>query len=342
MPVRKTILFLCLFRLLCLSGAAAAEPLEEEVFVLHLACMYPEDHPVQRRVLRPWAAELARLSEGRLLIRLYPPKSLVPEKEQAQAVRLGSLDMGHAPLSAAPAIFPLNQALGLDLELKNPLNAQAAFWRVYAELPEIRNEFGGIKILALHARQPYDLYMFQDGIYGADDLEDKRLLADASPAALGLIHLGADALPQLSRQTTDTLRSKADGALLTADQAAFASLRDFRQIALAGLPGGACWLGMHQGLWDALPPDLRKILAENSGLELSLALEQALREAARAELQRLKEAVPEIHYLSAQEREKLRLLTRQPLLDLWMEHAQQTGLSNPRALYDKIRRIVHK
>ena len=154
------------------------------------------------------------------LLLLHRPDALSPEKELARNIRLGSLDMGHAPLAADPALFPLSQVMGLDLGLKNPLNAQAAFWRIYAELPEIRNEFSGIKILALHARQPYDLYMFQDGIYNADELENKRLLTDSSPAALGLIHLEADALPAPSRQTSGASRPlQADGALLTLDQA---------------------------------------------------------------------------------------------------------------------------
>ncbi|MCL1915357.1 MAG: hypothetical protein FWG17_01390 [Desulfovibrionaceae bacterium] len=322
--------------------AAPLRAAEPESLVLNLACLYPEDHPVVKEVLLPWAGEMLRQSKGRLIIRLYNPGALCQDDEVLQAVRLGQIAMGHGALSAAWTHFPLGQSTALDLGEETLARKSTAFWRIYQDLPELQKEFKGIRILALHARQPYNLYAVRDGLYGTADLRGRRILAETPAAAEALAFLGAYPLTvPLGDFSMYLNEQEADGALLTLDQAGqIQAEKEFSQAALVDLPGGMCWLGINQGLWDILPLDLRKILADASGLKLSQELGRVLRAAHRMDMDDLRAGSLRVHYLSAGERAVLRKAFQDNLLEQWQNNAQVAGMNNPRAVYERMRRIM--
>ena len=132
-----------------------------------------------------------------------------------------------------------------------------------------------------------------------------------------------------------------DAALLTLDQAApFLAEGTLAQTALADLPGGACWLGLHQGIWDILPQDLRKILTDSTGPKLSQDLGRALRAADRAAIDALRGGPGKTHYLSAEERGILHKTAQDTLLKVWQDNARQAGIASPGQLLDRMRRIA--
>lgn len=329
---------------LAAQSAQFTQPVQagEDIFVLNLASQYPEDHPAVRAVLRPWAQELLRRSKGRLVIRIFGPNALCGEESLSQAVRLGQVALAYGCLGLEAEYFPLGSISGLRLGPRSAPPAGDALWRAYAETPELTAEFRGIKLLALHSAPPVQIFMLKDGVYGAADLAGQRLLTHTPVHGQKVALLGAEAIASPLADFFSRLQEgEADGALLTLRQARERRLEQyFRQAALPDMEGGLCWLGIHQGLWDILPPDLRKILTDSGGSGLSLALAAAAREDDKAGLERLRAGNMQVHYFSAEERDKLLRLTQEKLLEYWLRGARLAGVGAPRVLYDKIGKIV--
>ncbi|MDR2051382.1 MAG: hypothetical protein LBQ63_06390 [Deltaproteobacteria bacterium] len=341
MTRRLLLLFFALPALLFRLSAAGFCSAGEEVFSVNLLSAYPDEHPLVRDVLRPWAREVLTRTNGRLIIHVFGADVLHLNERLIRSVRLGQIGMGHGNLAEEEG-FPLSMLTGLNLGLEKISARSVSFWRIYNEIPEISREFSGVKILALHARQPYQLCMLKDGVYVAEDLPGLTLLTDSSLASLEAELLGASSVPVPLEDFPVYLRDhEADGALLTLSQAGEHGLKQqFGEIALADLESGACWLGMHQGLWDILPQDLRKALADTGGQKLSLALGAALQAEDRAQTDRLRAENFPVHYFSAEERAKIRQLTQEALTEDWQRKARQAGAAAPRIIYDRARRIA--
>ncbi len=315
---------------------------EADVFVVNMVSFYPEWHPVTRQVLRPWVKDVLHQTGGRLIIRVFDPNTICRDEELARNVRLGQVGMGYGFIGAEAGLFPLNMVGGLNLGLDNTMAGTAAFWRMHAELPEMAAEFSGIKLLALHATPPYQIHMLKDRVYGVSDLKDKRILVDNPYTSRTMALLGA--VPVQSPQADYALRLEdraADGALLTLNQAKFMQMGEsWGQISLADIPSGACWIGMHQGLWDILPQDIRKVLAATSGQKLSRALGEVMYQTNRAAVDDLSRLAADVHYLSAEERGNIQKVVQTPLFELWQQNARKSGVATPRVLYEKIRKIA--
>jgi TRAP-type C4-dicarboxylate transport system substrate-binding protein len=324
--------------LLLLGAAPATGP---ESFVLNLTSVYPEEHPLIRLVLRPWSNEILRQSNGRLIIRIFNPGEICPDDSLSHAVRLGQADMAYGSFGLEAERFPLFMVSYLDLGFPNPLAASQAFWRLFTELPEFEREFTGIHLLALHAETPSQFFMLGEGLCGIGALRDQRILTD-NPWSGRLVTLagGRTAFSQNTALPLALRSETLDGALLTFSQYAYSGLRGyFAQACLADLPGGALWLGMHQGLWESLPQDLRKILTDNSGGKLSLALGEAAYATWREAVDALEGTLP-AQYLSEEERHNLRRLTQDALAEEWRERARKAGVSSPRGLLERVSRIA--
>lgn len=336
---RILLLFFCLLAILPAHPLRAAET---EAFIINMTSYYPDWHPVMRDVLRPWAKEVLFKSQGRLIINLFEPNTICQDDQASQAVRLGQVGIGHGYIGAEAARFPLSMVSSLYLGLDNAKSLTEAFWRMYAELPEISGEYTGIKILALHAASPYQICMFKKPVYSVKELAGKKMLVDSPGAARKMSLLGAEPLQnQLVAFVPRINGDLFDGAMLTLAQANTAGLqRQIEQVVLADVPGGICWLGMHQGLWDILPQDLRKVLTGTTGKNFSRALGESIYNAHKSEVEKLRQFRMNVHYFSAEERLAMQKTLQPQLFEEWQLEAKRAGVNAPRTLYEKISRIA--
>lgn len=310
-------------------------------FVVNMASAYPSSHPLVRNVLRPWVESVLEQSGGRLVIRIFEPGTIAYSSSMGRSVRLGQSGLGMSLMSAEPESFRLCM-LAVQAPGKACLKElSAAYWRMFTEVPELAAEFAGIKLLAVYATDPYQLCTVKNPPHTLEDIAGQRILADNPVSGGKLDDLGAASIviPQtdFKMYLDDRL---ADGALLNLSNLSRLHIGGYiNGVALGDLENGVVWLGMHQGLWDALPQELRTILTRSSGLALSQALGEAVSAGYRAAIGEMQNSNVQLHYFSAEERSRFYKNMQDLAQDGWQSLAEEKGF-NARALQDRITRIM--
>lgn len=315
-------------------------PGPEEQYVLNMSAIYPAAHPVMQKVLRPWAESLLQESGGRLVIRIFQDADLIDPGKPGLAVRLGQVGLAVGALSAEPDDFRLSLLAAQGPGAVSLRALSAAYWRMYTEIPELAGEFAGIKLLAVYATDPFQLCVTGSPPYDAAALRGRRFLVESPLVAAKMDELGALATvlaqPDFKMYLEDRI---ADGVVLgLTDIARLGVGEHFQGVALGDLENGVIWLGLHQGVWEMLPPDLRGILTKASGAALSQNLGAAVEELYRAELERLGNGRVDLHYFSAEERGRFYGVMRSVAEEAWGEAAREG--CNAKAVRDRIARIL--
>lgn len=323
------------------AQASSLGPEPTQQFVLNMSGVYPGWHPIMREVIRPWAEALMEKTEGRLVIRNFEPGSITHTDVLARSVRLGQSNMGIGVLNteAEEFGFALLAAQGQgSLKLRE---LSAAYWRMFTEIPELAEEFKGIKLLAVYAGGPYQFCMVRHLPYTAESLAGRRFLVDSPIRARFLDDFGASAtvLPQtdFKMYMDDKI---ADGVVFALCDLSRLGIQGYiTGVSLGDLGNGVIWLGMHQGDWDMLPQDLKRIVTQSSGLGLSQTLGEMEEKNYRAELDKLRSGPVKLHYFSAEERKKFYGAGEQIRQTEWQLLCRERGY-NAKQLQDKIDKIL--
>jgi len=247
-----------------------ASPASAQETVLTLKHFLPADSPAQARFLEPWAEEIAAASGRRLTVRIVPgqpPGALIDE------LASGAADLVWTVPSYTPGRFPRTEVF----ELPFVAGRAAATAQAVHEAGEtlLRAEFAGLRLLALHAHAPGSLFLRTQPFHRIEDLKGLKLRAPTRATGAALAALGAEpvVLP-LSQVTAALSDGRIDGALLPFEVALPLGVpRHVRHVAeLPGFYTTVFLFAMNRPRHDALPPDLRKIIAEASGAPLARRL----------------------------------------------------------------------
>lgn len=326
------------------APAAPPSPLgpdPAQQFVINMTGIYPSDNPLMREVIRPWADELLEKTGGRLVLRNYEPGSIAYSETLARAVRLGQAGLGIGVLNVEAEEFALALMAAHGPGSIRLGELSAAYWRMFTEIPELAEEFKGIKLLAVFATCPYQFCMVRHLPYTAESLGGRRFLVDNPVAARFLESFGAAATVQPQTDFKMFMDDKiADGLVLPLCDLSRLGVRSYISgISLADLGNGVVWLGMHQGVWDMLPQDLKRIVGQSSGLALSRALGEMEEKIYRAELEKFEGGRVKLHYFSAEERSKFYEASRKLSQIEWQRLSRERGY-NARAVQEKIDKIM--
>lgn len=309
--------------------------------MVNMTGIYPAAHPLMQQVLRPWADALLEETGGRLVIRFFEPLTIADPGNLGRAVRFGQAGIGLGFISAEPEDFPLSILAAHGPGSASLRELSSAYWRMYTEIPELAGEFYGIKLLAVYATDPVQFCMTSRLLYDAESLRGSSFLVESALTSESLESFGA--VPKIAPQADFKMLMEdkiADGLAINLTDITRLGLKEHvGTIALGDFENGAVWLGMHQGVWDMLPQDIRNILSKNSGLELSQTLGEALGELYRAELEALGNSAVRLHYFSSEERGKFYRNMRSIAQEGWQVATRGKGY-NIKALQDKISKIM--
>ena len=92
----------CVFAAVLAIGLAPAAQAAE----LRFATGFPASHLLQKNVWEPWAAEVAKRSNGSLTIRMFPGGALGPAPATFQRVKAGVADIGYSLQGFTSDQFP--------------------------------------------------------------------------------------------------------------------------------------------------------------------------------------------------------------------------------------------
>jgi len=306
-----------------LSGITTAPQAQE----VRLSTMVPPVHVIYREILTPWAADVAKATNGAVKVTLYPSMQLggKPPELFRQTVD-GVVDLAFTlPGYTSPA-FPRVGIIELPGLKDDGLAATNMMWDLLD--PYLLPEFEGTKVIALWGAEDAGLMSRGKAFRSMDDLKGLRMRSPSAAQAKQLQYMGAVPIAAPITEVYPGLeRGTMDGAMVP-----FTTILDFRlgEVAKGFTISGPIFgrsvflVAMNKKKYDSLSPDARAAIDRLSGRQLSL-------KATDVYIKRAAEAVESVRgkadvvTLSPAEQQRISKTLR-PIIDEWIKEMEPKGI----------------
>ena len=252
----------------------AAPALAQEI-TLKVHHFWPSTAMGPSTLLAPWCEGIGKDSGGRIKCQIYPSMQLGGTPPQLiDQVKDGVVDIVWTLPGYTAGRFPLMEVFELPFMTNSAESASRAAWDYFVQ--SAQKEFPGIKALAIHAHDEGYVHTAKTQVRTLADFKGLRMRAPTRQTNRMLSALGATpvamplpALPEaLSKGVVDgfMLPWEVIPSLKAHELVKYHSETDPQA---RSLYTAVFLLAMNQARYDALPPDLRKVIDDNSGAALS-------------------------------------------------------------------------
>ena len=254
---------LCAAFLLSVSAVDTAHA-QGRVINLKIANFFPPPSK-QSKLLQEFGEELEQRSGGRIKVQYFAGGSLITAPNMFKGVESGIADIGYSHVYYTPGRMPVSEAVGLPLGMPSGWVGAHVGQDFYEKFQP--KEFGGVKVLALHANAPSMVISKRP----VAELADMKGLTIRAPGVPGEIvkALGATPTPTPMMEVYDSLAKGVNEAVW----GPYETLRTFR-FAEVAKNVTVCWqigasfpfyLAMNKNSYNKLPGDLKTLVDTMSG-----------------------------------------------------------------------------
>lgn len=328
-----------------LGWLAAALPAGAQEVTLRLHQFLPAQANVPTNLLHPWADRVEAASNGRIKIERYPAMQLggTPPQliDQAQD---GTVDIVWTLPGYTPGRFPTTEVFELPFIMTNAKAASQAYWDMF-ETHMRDGEFADVHMIATWVHGPGVIHSRQK-VETLDDLKGLKLRAPSRIVNTLLGHLGATPVGMPVPAVTEALsRGVIDGAVVPWEVAPSVKIEELVGHHTEFAEGEALYtatfvLAMNKARYEALPDDLKKVIDDNSGRELSGLFGWTQEHYDGPARQLAVDRGNEIVRLDAEATAAWKEAS-QPVIDGWIEEMNGRGLDG-QALVDEARALIAK
>jgi TRAP-type C4-dicarboxylate transport system substrate-binding protein len=312
------------------TTAAAGMPLRgalaQSAEELKLATFVPPSHIIMARVLTPWAQELAKASGDKLTVRMFPSMQLGgrPPDLYRQTVQ-GISDICFTLPGYTSGDFPMMALTELPGMATSADDGTRKLWTHFDRF--LAREYKDTKVLMLWNSDTASIMSKSKPVRTLDDMKGMKIRTPSAAQSAQLEALGAIPIDMPAGQIYNAL----DRGVVDASMIPMSAAVDFKLIEVAryftiNAPLGRSpfLVAMNRGRYEKLPPDLKKIIDDTTGLGLSLKGAETYDTQNKVALEAAgKER--EVITLSAEENKRWRDAFR-PLINSKAEEGEKAGL----------------
>ncbi|MEI2388108.1 TRAP transporter substrate-binding protein [Breoghania sp. JC706] len=242
---------------------------------LKLHQMLPPQADIPAKVLKPWADKIEAESGGRIKVQHFPAMQLGGKPPALyDQVKDGVVELTWTLSGYAPGRFAKSETFELPFMTAQSAEAtSAAAWEFYEK--HLRDEYADTHVLAVHVHGPGVLHMRGKAVTKLEDIKGKRLRGPSRIVNDLLARLGASPVGMPVTAAPEALsKGVIDGTVIP-----WEVTRPLRITELVdshtefagprGLYTAFFVFAMNKDAYDGLPDDLKKVIDDNSGLELS-------------------------------------------------------------------------
>lgn len=308
------------------QNEAPAESNDDVKVELTLGHIYSTNHN-EAEALQMLADNLAAASDGRITLTIYPSSQLGSEREMAEMVALGTLDMGlsDGPTWANALNVPEMAVFGLPF-LYNGIDGEAACYDTILEASAGFMEGTGVVPLFCTTASIRGAMMATKPITSLADVSGiKMRVPEISMYVETWKNLGANATTTAwSECYTSISSSVVDGCEADPSTLVDANLHEVtKYFSRTNHMGTIHIISINQAKWDSIPADLQEIIREECA-KVSAAQVESRKVADDAALQKMIDAGVEINELSDEARAEM-VAAEQTLYD---QYASDYGLGD--------------
>jgi TRAP-type C4-dicarboxylate transport system substrate-binding protein len=333
--VAGVLAFCFMLSLSAYTGARAGDVIE-----LKVASHFPTKHPVVQQVFIPWGQMIEKRTNGRVKFTWFLDGSLVKAEQTLSAVKGGMVDIV-APLCiwAVEKQFPATTAIYLPFQLDSEAHASQSFYEAYQQIPEIRQEFKGMKMLAFCSSGIANFHMKDILIKTMADFKGRRIWPGNSIGLQALKIWGASpTLVKLADIYMALQRGTLEGVIFPTPPLSDYRFTDIVNChTICGFVPGAQAVAMNQAKWDSLPPDIQKIFEELT-LPLSIAVGKKFMEMNDFTISALKKRGDKVNILTAKQKVKWKASLK-PIYEAQVTAMNNAGLDG-KSVIAKVQSVV--
>lgn len=322
--------------LLAFALAPSAGFAKEGEFKLRVHHFLPASSNVQVELIQPWADRVMAESGGRIVVEIYPSMQLGGKPPHLyDQVRDGVVDVIWTLPSYTPGRFPISELFELPYI---PASAEATT-QALQEFSEtyLKKEFRHVRPLLFHVPAPGIFHTASKQIKSLDDLKGLKLRTPSATTTQALEALGATPVGMPVPEVPQALATEViDGAVLPWE--VVKSLRSHELTKFHTQPGGdrgfytsIFLFAMNRDKYNSLPDDLKKVIDNNSGMNIARQIGQAY-DRADIEGQKLgKDAGNTFYSLPPEEIKRWEEATN-PVIDAWLAKMKKKKLNGEEML----------
>lgn len=314
------------------AGFAAAPAQATTTLVINQ--LLPPGDAFNQQVLRPWAQDVQKVTQGRVLISL-PGAPVAPPNQLWNAVTGGIVDGAYVFNGLLPHQLPLEQVAALPFIGGDAAQTSVALWNTHEKFFAKAGEYRNVKLLALFSLPAGEIFSLGKPVVQPADLAGRRMWVMPGVPQQVLVHSAAGVVSSPAVQLSELV---AGG---TVDS--FAGMGDYNAKAFKVIgyvksetliPGGlsvpSFSLVINKARWESISPADRKAIESISGL----AFAQRMKVMTELNVQSREQAARNgVHVVQASPA----LITQlkayaQPLVQQWLAEAHAKGVDGPAAL----------
>jgi TRAP-type C4-dicarboxylate transport system substrate-binding protein len=320
------------------AGTARAQEIE-----LKLSHFLPPGHGIQRDWLQPWAEDLAKRTNGKVKVTIYPGGSPFGNPaRQLEQVSSGVVDIAHGLRGLPAGRFPRMGIIEFPFLVQTANAASRTLWDMYPKY--FAHEFpDSVKVLALHAHNAGLIHTREKQVKTMDDLKGLRIRSPSPQINAMLQQLGAIPVGLPPGDVYENLqRGVIDGAVFPWDPINSFRLFEVTKYHLdARSYTASFYFVMNKKKYDSLPADVRKAIDDTTGDALAVKFGDWWNAWDAPGLEAARKKGNVITSLSDAERNRWREALK-PTTDKLLDDLEKQGIKDARAIYAEMQQRVAK
>lgn len=254
---------------LALTGSAFAADV-----TMRLHQLLPPQATIPSKVIDPWIKKVQEDSNGAIEIQHYPAMQLGGKpSDLVDQVKDGVVDIIWTVIGYTPGRFPKTEAFELPFLVTNPVASSMAFQEYFEN--NLQDEFKDYHVLAVHVHGPGLIHMREAPITKLEDLNGKKLRGTSRVVNGMLTALGASAIGMPVPAVPEALsKGVIDGTVLPWEVTPAVKISELAPYHTQFSGDKALYtatflFAMNKDTYEGLSDDLKKVIDENSGMELA-------------------------------------------------------------------------
>lgn len=335
-----------LLTLLMASSFSLTALADEAVVTLKVHHFLPSHSVTQADFIKPWADKITQESNGRIQFQFYPSMQLGGTPPQlVDQVRDGVADIIWTLPGYSSGRFPLSAAFEQPFMSQSAEASSQAMWTFLEKHGQ--KEYASMHLLATHVTDGALVHTSKKPIKQMADFRGLKIRAANRTSTRLISLLGATPVAMPVPQIPEALsKGVVDGAIVPWDVVPALKLHELVKYHTEMAPDmpvlmhTAIIMAMNNDKYASLPADLKKIIDDNSGLELS-------RQAGRLwDTQVIEtghklatERGNQIYVLPEEEQQKW-MQAAAPVAQDWIDEVEDKGYDNGAALLQEARDLI--
>ncbi len=313
-----------------IAAVSCVAPAMAQEVTLKLHQFLPQAANVPKLVLDVWADKVAKDSGGRIKIEHYAAMSLGGKPgELYDQTKDGVVDLAWTVNGFTPGRFPHAEVFELPFMMTNAEATSRAYWDVYEKYMKDA-DYKDVKILATWVHGPGMMHTNRP-IATMDDMKGMKFRTPSRMAGMLLEQLGASPIGMPVTAIPESLsKGVIDGAVIPWEVTTSLKVPELVKNHTEFADGFSFYtvtftLVMNKARYESLPDDLKKVIDDNSGVELSAFAGKTQAGADGPARELAVKAGNNIITVSAEDAAKWRE-TAQPVYDRWASEMDAKGI----------------